>query len=354
MNRKMTLRTSATALTIGVAIAGGVLTTSPASADTPPTINSVVTVDGPSGGITGLYGTTCDEVTTFIDDTPSPADSYTVAVTGPDGTARTNTGATPSSTSGTFTISVPCDGLTDGTTYSETLTENAGATSAPTSFTYQLVGHPGHFNVTSQTVNGVDGFTPGKKEVVTFSQGAWESGVTYTTQLWVSKTPTFSAADYDTNVYGTTAIVGAYRRAAPVLSFTVPTTAQGEYVWFTILGHKDGKADERFTLTAVPVHPLRAMPKSWVTFHDASGTPRRGSTVKVAAPTFSATGKKHNLVSHYQWFTNHGINAIDGATGKRYTVGAPLYQGSDLRVRVTVTDANHAPRIKFYRLGTVK
>lgn len=353
------VRSLAAATAVGVGLGVIALTGSPAAADTPPVVSAVKVINLPSGGLTPFIPLYCVERIKFNDDTPSAPENYTATV---------QTDAQPATTVGSYNgavrpdsgrpsfmlFDVPCGDLVDGTGYSVAVTEAGGSTGNPTPFVYEIVGHPNRSTVTDQVSEGVYGWKPGVQQTVSFSDGTWEPGLTYSTQLWIGKTREFTGADFAANRDGTDAIIESYRTASPVLKFTVPTTAQGKYGWYSVAGYKAGKAAWRITFSAIPIIPLPAQRTSWVTsFGRIEGAPPTARREIRATPVvFSSAGRAQNLKVQYQWFKDSG-RAIPDATHKSYT---PTLgdRGHDLALRVRVVDNDRAPRTKVFSLGRVK
>ncbi len=334
--------------------AGAVLNGAQAQASTPPTVTSAVLTNSPGGGLTALITRNCDVVVDFSDDSPSAPKAYEALVMGvSSGDVVGRYVGARKVAPGEFRVGVPCNDLADGTAYEVAVSEDGAEPGTSADFTYKVIRHPAGSSASAVERKGVNGWAPGKPVKVWFKDGAWEKGTVFSTQLWVSKTPQFTDADFTANTRGTAAVIGAYETDAPVLRFTLPTTTEGMYAWLSIVGEVPSKNTFRHSFSAVPVHGLPAQPRAWVrSFGKQSGSPQVGRSVSVEPPALSPEGKR-NLDVEYQWFVNGGRWAIPGATQRTFTPD-DAQQGQKLSLRVTAVAKEHAPREQRYTFGTVK
>lgn len=350
---------AAAAVLAGVGLAVGGITLLDSTEATPdpapPKLarGEVNVVPAEAGGFTPFLPTNCNVEVSSTDTTPSKPEAYTVALTSQEagGGGEFKSAVVKDDT---VTFTVPCDNLEAGAEYQMQVDEAGSGTTEAKPFVFEVTAHPSGITATSDKVKGVEGFTPGKPVTVSFEEGVWEEGTVFSTRVWVSKTPKFTDADYLANSSGGAQLVGLEATDAPVMTFTPPTTAQGMYVWYSLVGQAPGKAPYRFTFSGVPVHKLPAMPAGWVqSFGEARTEAATGKPAEVSPVQYSAEGEAQDLKVEYQWFVSEHTQAIPGATEPSYTVGEQ-YTGYDLAVRVTVSSSTRAPRTTWIEFGTVK
>lgn len=215
---------------------------------------TAITTQNESGGLTPYLPLFTTIRVSFTDDSPSDPSAYRVDVVGEEyrgkvvGTARANP-----EQPGTFEATVDAYELPVGEALDFTVRELRGdratSASAAESFTFTYVDHPRRFSTSSTREHGRWSYRAGRLAHLRF-RGGWEEGTRFSTQVFVSRRKRFTARDFARNVRGDAALVRAYDRARPVLSFRIPRRLRGQYVWVSVLGEKPGEGGWRYTVGA--------------------------------------------------------------------------------------------------------
>ena len=232
-----TLATSALLAPLAVAAPASAGTATP----TAPTITRVTT-ENDGGGLTPYVPLATSAVVVLTDATPSAADDYRLVVAGLGTFPVRESWDTP----GSFEASVPNRGFADGRRFSFTVQELSSngrvvGTSAARTWTWRYVGHPRRLDTNARKVHGRWTYRAGSVARFRF-RGTWEPGTRFTTQVFVSRTRTYTGDDYAANVNGHAALVSTRDAARPVLSVRVPRRLVGRHLWVSVLGWKNGKA----------------------------------------------------------------------------------------------------------------
>ncbi|CAB4700208.1 MAG: hypothetical protein F2667_04785 [Actinobacteria bacterium] len=241
---KIATRARSAALVVATLAAATLAVAPHAEAADAPVISDVTTINWASGLTPYVPLYTYVQVS-FTDSTPSPLADYRVSVAG----IGSFSIAAPASTPGLALVVDSAD-LKFGQSYSYTVEELSGiqvvSTSAPATFTLDYVQAATEYNSSSVLVKGTYSYYAGKPARLT-TVGEWAPGTTFTTQVWVSKTKTFTQADYDANIAGG-ALVARYESSTPLTSFKLPKALIGKYVWVSVVGSLEDKAGVTFTL----------------------------------------------------------------------------------------------------------
>ena len=206
-----------------------------------------ITTENSGGGLSGHAHLFTVVVVEVGDATPSAPSAYRVRVEG----AEPETFEVYSPTGGDdLRANVPYDSLRLDEEYSYTVEELEGGrvarVSAPQTFTLRLIGHPKRFSTSSTKVKGQWSYRAGTRARFRF-RGSWEPGTRVTTQVWVSRTRTFTAKDWEYNTSGG-ALLDTPLLRKPVLSVRVPKALVGRYLWVSVVGWKDGRAGWTFAV----------------------------------------------------------------------------------------------------------
>lgn len=227
--------------------------------------------------------------------------------------------------------------------------------SSPTfDYTFAEVQAPSAMTVGTSLVGGRQAVVAGRPTSIGFT-GQWEPGTTYRTIVGVKGATAAKdfvlcqASDCVDAGLGTVA-----SSAAPVRSFTAPSSLVGKTLRIQVAGMKDGRLrgtfDVEYPVVADPSMPT--VPGGWITSPGKKhGVVQTGKTVGVTAPVLTATAKRKGTKTYYQWFADG--KKIPGATTSSYTIHRSL-KGRTLTLGIQFSAPGYKPLTGGFGFGKVR